>query len=237
MGCKSHIAGILAALAIQLGPSGSAESKPLKPTNAPSSTGVLSFEAYSAGLLSAVTKGAKVKEVERYLPGDAVKPKHWVHVFDQGDGKSFWYVTDGFGLVRQPKSVAGGEEVFVELATWADRKDLRIAEILSLLGEAMHNPSVGGAWNAWSYDTLTLAEDVYGLRYFVLRPGAELKMPRSDQREQVVSFFTVIPLTASERPEVANVGRDRARAWVEKRAVENPAAMLARWKMPPPEPR
>jgi hypothetical protein len=56
-------------------------------------------------------------------------------------------------------------------------------------------------------------------------------MPRSDHKEQVVSIFTVIPITAEERGQIAHVSPEKARAWVEKRAVEDPTAMLARWKM------
>jgi hypothetical protein len=227
-----RLVGLLSVLAIAPDRSGAAEATPAKAANGASNTKGLSLETYSAGLLSAITKGAKVKEVDRYTPTDDVTPKHCVHVLDQGDGKGFWYVTNGLDFVRQPGSTPGSE-VFMELATWSDGKDVRIGEILSLLGEAMHHQANGRPLNAWNYDTISLSQDVCGLRYFVLRPGAELKMPRKDQREQLVSIFTVIPLTASERTEVANVGRERARAWVEKRAIESPAAMLARWRMPP----
>jgi hypothetical protein len=173
-----------------------------------------------------------VKAVDRYDPPPEVAPRHVVHTFASADGKSFWYVTDGFGFVRQPNSAPGSEEVFVELATYADRRDPRIAEILSLFGEAMHANHVGGhPLDAWSYDTLTLPQPLYGLRYFVLRPGAEMSMPRSDARQQKVSIFTVIPLTAAERAQVANVGRERARAWVEAKCAKDATAMLARWKL------
>ncbi len=215
-----------AALALVLQFSDGAAAKPTK--------AALTFNDYSNGLLNALLKGTKAKEVDHYDPPEAVKPRHRVHVLALEEGKSFWYVTDGFGLVRQPGSAAGGKEVFVELATYSDRRDARIAEVLSLLGEAMHTHPARGPWNAWNYDTLTLPDDVHGLCYFVLRPGAEIKMPRSDEREQLVSVFTVIPLTAEERAQVANAGREKARAWVEKRAVEEPAAMLARWKFTAP---
>jgi hypothetical protein len=185
------------------------------------------FDAYSRALVKALTTGAKIKEVDRYLPPDDVRPRHTVRVFAMPDGKSYWYVTVGLGLNRQPGASDGGEEEFVELAAYADHKDLRIAEILSLFGEGMHGHPAGGALNAWNYDTLSPPEALYGLRSFVLRPGAKLKL------QHRVSVFTVIPLSDGERAEVVNAGRERARAWVEKHAVENPAAMLARWKLTP----
>ena len=184
MGGTVHLVGMLAVLAIALDRPGTAEATPIKRAHGVSNTKGLSLETYSAGLLDAITEGAKVKEVDRYIPPDGARPKHRVHVLDQGDGKSFWYLTNGFGFIRQPGSTPGSEEVFVELAARADRKDIRIAEILSLLGEAMHGQATGGPFNAWNYDTIILSQEVCGLRYFVLRPGAELEMPREDQREQ-----------------------------------------------------
>jgi hypothetical protein len=189
---------------------------------------------YQSGFLAALVKGAKLTEVDRYVPPADVRPAHVVHVLASEEGTQFWYVSDGFGLERQPGSAAGGKNVFVELATWADHRDLRIAELLSLLGEAMHQHPAHGAFDAWSYDTISMPRPVYGLRSFVLRPGAEMNMPRDDVHEQLVSVYTVIPLTEAERAQVVNVGQQRARAWVEKRAVGEPLAMLARWKLTPP---
>jgi hypothetical protein len=190
--------------------------------------------SYQSGLLAALLKGAKATEVDRYVPPADVRPAHVVHILANASGTEFWYVSDGFGLLRQPGSAAGSKNVFVELATWADHRDRRIAELLSLLGEAMHQQPAHGAFDAWRYDTISMPQPVYGLRWFVLRPGAELRMPRDDAREELVSIYTVIPLTESERAQVVNVGREQARAWVEKRAVGEPAAMLARWKLTPP---
>jgi hypothetical protein len=175
----------------------------------------LTFEAYSAQLVQALVAGAKVKEMGRYTPPADVQPKHTVRVFDLPDGKTTWYVSIGFGIPAQ----------HVELATYVDRKDERVAELLSLIGEAMLAQANGHPYDAWSYDTITLSTEVHGLRTFVLRPGAELEIAH-----EKVSIFTVIPLDEAERREVVNVGAEKARAWVEKRAVGDPDAMLARWR-------
>ena len=215
---------VLVAFAIACAVGAPVYAKPSPPTLA----------TYQSGFLAALVKGAKVTEVDRYVPPADVRPAHVVHILASQDGTQFWYVSDGFGLVRQPGSAAGAKNVFVELATWADHRDRRIAELVSLIGEAMHQHPARGAFDAWRYDTVSMPQPVYGLRTFVLRPGAELGMPRDDAREQRVSVYTLIPLTEAERPQVVNVGREQARAWVEKRAVGEPAAMLARWQLTPP---
>lgn len=159
------------------------------------------------------------EEIDRYTPPPEVKPEHTVRVFRQGS--DYFYLTAGLGFVPQP-----GDTHYVELATYSDRKDLRIAEILSMLGEAMHQKPAAGPWNAWSYDTISTQVPMYGLQTFVLRPGGEWSAGGHP-----VSLFTVIPIFPDEIDQVRNVGAEKARAWVEARAVGQPKEMLARWKL------
>jgi hypothetical protein len=158
------------------------------------------------------------KEIDRYTPPPEVKPPYTVRVFEGNV-----YASVGFGFLRQPGGV--DESEFVELVTRADRKDLRIAEILSVLGEAMHQKPARGPWNAWNYDTLSLPTAIYGLRYFLLAPRGQATVG-----DRKVSLFEVLPLTPTEWREVASSGREKARLWLIKKA-EDKEAMLRRWRL------
>jgi hypothetical protein len=162
---------------------------------------------------------------ERAYPEAGTAPSHEVHAFRRiGRGRTHLVLTVGLG--RVPRESIDGEHVFVELFAESRNYGEPIAEVLSALGRALHDPELGRDFKP--YASVRLETPQHNLQFFDLVPAGEIDVAR-DHR---VILFKVVPVTAEEyeatkKGETQFAGRDDATPEAAERASMRWAPALA----------
>jgi hypothetical protein len=186
----------------------------------------MDLETYQRRLIETFSKHWDVPKEAHLAPADVPDflPPHRVEIFARAASRPFYsLLTNGIGRRPQRYAKETGAPEYVELLTYVDRSDGRIALLLSYLGRLLHLHEPGElAWKV--FDTVALAEPIYNLQYFVLGPGGTM----TSHDEPELSFLIVVPVTEQEYARIKGGGAEewyRAHAGTAGRETE----MLQRW--------
>jgi hypothetical protein len=189
-------------------------------------------DTYRAELLKEFRLRNRSRPVdERAYPEVGSSPAHEVHAFRRiGRGRTHIVVTVGLG--RVPRTSIDNQNVFVELFAETMSYGQPIAEVLSSLGRAMHDPELGRGFKP--YASVKLEAPQHNLQFFDLVPAGEIDVA-ADHR---VILFKVVPVTAEEyeatkKGETQFAGRDDATPEAAERASLRWAPALAQGTVPP----